>query len=67
MFLEENVAKILDTAEEKGLENVEIRIGRKDEDESVTLWVGDQDRFSCNSLSQLQSALNDHEDLKWMN
>ena len=67
MILEEIVSKIFDVAQEKGLKNVEIRINAKDETNPVTLWVGDKDRFACNSLAKLEESLTDHEDLSWMN
>ncbi len=65
----EMLASIINIATEKGLKNIEIRkIGNeKYESGTVELWVNGKDRFSCNSLAQLETALEDHKDLKWMN
>ena len=72
MLLEQNVLDIINIATEKGLKNIEIRIygqfiNGKAEKGLVELWADGKDRFCCNSLSQLETALEDHKDLKWMN
>ena len=51
---------------------LEIRISgniiiRNKRSGAITLWSNGKDRFSCNSLAQLETALKEHEDLKWMN
>jgi len=72
MFLEQNVQDILNIATEKGLKNVEIRITENimlgnEERGTIELWANGKDRFSCSSLDQPETALEDHEDLRWMN
>ena len=69
MALEQNIQDILNIATEKGLENLEIRIGNVPEEDPtqifVVLWVNGKDRFSCNSLVELEKSLTEQDNLDW--
>ena len=57
--------RIFDAAKEKGLKDVSIRIC---ENLKYVLYVGEKDRWECDSIIELLQAISEHkEDLSWMN
>jgi len=63
------ITEIFDSAKKKGLKNISIRITESQkEGRWFVLYVGEKDRFACQSLKSLLCALLEHdEDLSWMN
>ena len=59
------IAKIFNLAKKKGLKDMHIRIYAN---LLCVLYVGEKDRWECDSIIELLQAISEHkEDLSWMN